>query len=34
MNSDGSSGGGRVYFDEGNNLVDSDTVLTYYGDSI
>ena len=34
MNSDGSSGGGRVYFDEDNNLVDSDTVLTYYGDSI
>lgn len=33
MNADGSSGGGKVYFDEDGNLVDSDSVLTYYGGS-
>lgn len=34
MNADGSSGGGRGYFDENNSLVDSETVLTYWGDSL
>lgn len=33
MNADSSSGGGKVYFDEDGNLVDSDSVLTYYGSS-
>lgn len=34
MNEDGSSGGGRVFFDENNSLVDSGTVLTYWGDAL
>ena len=34
MNEDGSSGGGKVCFDENNNLVDSGNVLTYYGESL
>lgn len=34
MNEDGSSGGGKVYFDENNSLVDSETVLTYWGDAL
>ena len=29
MNADGSSGGGKVYFDENNNLVDSGSILTH-----
>lgn len=29
MNADGSSGGGKVYFDENNNLVDSGHILTH-----
>ena len=33
MNEDGSSGGGKVYFDENNDLIDSGNVLTYLGDS-
>ena len=33
MNEDGSSGGGKVSFDENNNLIDSGDVLTYLGDS-
>lgn len=28
MNDDGSSGGGKINFDEDNNLVDSDMILT------
>lgn len=31
MNADGSSGG-RVFFDENNNLIDSGIVLTYHGE--
>ena len=31
MNADGSSGGGKVYFDEDDNLIDSGNVLTYRG---
>lgn len=31
INEDGSSGGGRVCFDENNNLVDGETILTYLG---
>ena len=31
MNADGSSGGGKVYFDEDGNLIDSGNVLTYLG---
>ena len=31
VNEDGSSGGGRVCFDENNNLVDNGNVLTYLG---
>ena len=31
MNEDGSSGGGKVFFDENFDLVDSETVLTYCG---
>ncbi|MGN0657077.1 MAG: hypothetical protein ACI4KR_09805 [Ruminiclostridium sp.] len=31
INDDGSSGGGRVFFDENNNLVDTGKVLTYRG---
>ena len=34
MNADGSSGGGRVSFDENNNLIDSGIVLTYHGESL
>lgn len=34
MNEDGSSGGGRVYFDEDGNLIESGHVLTYLGLSI
>lgn len=34
MNADGSSGGGRVYFDEDGNLIDSGDVLTYHGKSL
>ncbi len=34
MNADGSSGGGRVFFDENNNLTDSGEVLTYHGKSL
>ena len=34
MNEDGSSGSGRVYLDENNNLIDSGDVLTYRGLSI
>ena len=34
MNEDGSSGGGKVYFDENNNLIDSGHVLTFLGLSI
>ena len=34
MNADGSSGGGRVSFDENNNLTDSGIVLTYHGESL
>ena len=34
MNDDGSSGGGKVYFDEDGNLVDSGNVLTYHGGSL
>ncbi|MGN1015200.1 MAG: hypothetical protein ACI4PM_07585, partial [Butyricicoccus sp.] len=33
MNDDGSSGGGRVCFDENGNLTDSGDILTYYGES-
>ena len=32
MNADGSSGGGKVYFDEDGNLIDSGNVLTYHGE--
>ena len=31
MNDDGSSGGGRAYFDENGNLIESGYVLTYLG---
>ena len=31
MNDDGSSGGGRAYFDENGNLIESGNVLTYLG---
>ena len=31
MNEDGSSGGGRVYFDEDGNLIESGMILTYRG---
>lgn len=31
MNADGSSGGGRAYFDENGNLIESGNVLTYLG---
>ncbi|MGN1028051.1 MAG: hypothetical protein ACI4P4_16795 [Faecousia sp.] len=31
MNADGSSGGGRVYFDEDGSLIDSSYVLTFLG---
>ena len=31
MNADGSSGGGKVYFDEDCDLIESDYVLTYIG---
>ena len=31
MNDDGSSGGGRVFFDEDGNLVDTSDVLTFLG---
>lgn len=31
MNADGSSGGGKVYFDEDGSLIDSGNVLTYRG---
>lgn len=31
MNDDGSSGGGRAYFDEDGNLIESGYVLTYLG---
>ena len=31
MNDNGSSGGGRVSFDENNNLVDGVNILTYHG---
>ena len=31
MNDDGSSGGGRLYFDEDGNLIDSDNILIYRG---
>ena len=34
MNDDGSSGGGKVYFDEDGNLIDSGNVLTYHGESL
>ena len=34
MNADGSSGGGKVYFDENNNLIDSGYVLSYLGLSL
>ena len=34
MNADGSSGGGKVYFDEDGNLIDSGNVLTYHGESL
>lgn len=34
INADGSSGGGRVYFDENNSLVDSGNVLTYWGETL
>lgn len=32
MNADGSSGGGKVYFDEDGNLIDFGNVLTYYSE--
>lgn len=32
MNDDGSSGGGSISFDENNNLVDTDKILTYLGE--
>lgn len=31
MNDDGSSSGGKVYFDEDGNLIESNYVLTYIG---
>ena len=31
MNEDGSSGGGRAYFDEDGNLIESGNVLTFRG---
>ena len=34
MNDDGSSGGGKVYFDNDGNLVDFGSVLTYCGESL
>ncbi|MGM9636208.1 MAG: hypothetical protein ACI3YE_08670 [Candidatus Avispirillum sp.] len=34
MNEDGSSGGGRAYFDENNNLIESGNILTYCGESL
>ncbi len=34
MNDDGSSGGGKVYFDEDGNLIDFGNVLTYHGESL
>ena len=34
MNADGSSGGGKVYFDEEGSLIDSGNVLTYHGESL
>ena len=33
MNEDGSSGGGRVYFDEDNDLIDNGRVLMHIGKS-
>ncbi|MGN0295185.1 MAG: hypothetical protein ACI4D3_14400 [Lachnospiraceae bacterium] len=34
MNDDGSSGGGKVYFDEEGRLIDFGNVLTYHGESL
>ncbi|MGN1082548.1 MAG: hypothetical protein ACI4SJ_03300 [Candidatus Avispirillum sp.] len=34
MNEDGFSGGGRAYFDENNNLIESGKILTYCGESL
>ena len=31
MNADGSSAGGKVYFDEDGDLIESDYVLTWLG---
>ena len=32
MNDDGSSGGGKVYFNEDGNLIDFGNVLIYHGE--
>lgn len=32
MNADGTSDGGRAYFDEDGNLIESGNVLTYHGE--